>query len=56
MEKQLKSNPVGYASKVGSVDVTPIDLSPQAVQNSLEAGRLDRPGATSLADTGIPKE
>ena len=55
MEKQLKSNPVGYASKVGSVDVTPIDLSPQAVQNSLEAGRLDRPGATSLADTGIPK-
>ena len=55
MEKQLKSDPVGYASKVGSVDVTPIDLSPQAVQNSLEAGRLDRPGATSLADTGIPK-
>ena len=55
MEKQLKSDPVGYASKVGSVDVTPIDLSPQAIQNSLEAGRLDRPGATSLADTGIPK-
>lgn len=55
MEKQLKSDPVGYASKVGSVDVTPIDLSPQAVQNSLEAGRLDRPGATSLVDTGIPK-
>ncbi len=55
MEKQLKSDPVGYASKVGSVDITPIDLSPQAIQNSLEAGRLDRPGATSLADTGIPK-
>ena len=55
MEKQLKSDPIGYASTVGSVDITPIDLSPQAVQNSLEAGRLDRPGATSLADTGIPK-
>ena len=54
MEKQLKSDPIGYASTVGSVDITPIDLSPQAIQSSMEAGRLDRPGAT-LENTGIPK-
>ena len=33
MEKQLETDPIGFASTTGSVKIAPIDLSPQAVQS-----------------------
>ncbi len=53
MEKQLKSDPVGYASKVGSVDVTPIDLSPQAIQSSNFTGGIDNTGISKRINDAI---
>jgi len=53
MEKQLKSDPVGYASKVGSVDITPIDLSPQAIQSSNFTGGIDNTGISKRINDAI---
>lgn len=53
MEKQLKSDPIGYASTVGSVDITPIDLSPQAIQSSNFTGGIDNTGISKRINDAI---
>ena len=53
MEKQLKSDPVGYASTVGSVDITPIDLSQQAIQSSNFTGGIDNTGISKRINDAI---
>ena len=44
MDKQLQSDPIGFASKTGAVKVAAVDLSPETIQRTQETGE-DQTGA-----------
>lgn len=44
MDKQLQSDPIGFASKTGAVKVAAVNLSPEAIQRTQETGE-DQTGA-----------
>jgi hypothetical protein len=44
MDKQLKKDPIGFASATGAVKVAAVDLSPEAIQRTQETGE-DQTGA-----------
>lgn len=52
MEKQLKDDPIGFASTTGSVKIAPIDLSAQAVQATQDSG-IDQTGVQQRLSDAI---